>query len=153
VGPRVIPPAGAYLQKMGPGALQQVQSCAVLCCAVLCCAELSCAVLGAYPRLTTLLQHAVLAARTIVTARTSDAARATSLGYVGAAYGVGFAIGPALGGLLSSRSLQATAWVSGAVSAVGTLALAALLPPGEITCLQQQQQQQLVFGAAAGGHA
>lgn len=63
-------------------------------------------------QLPTVAQQAVLAVRAYVTIVGSDADRATHLGYVGAAYGVGFVIGPALGGWLASRSLQLNALTS-----------------------------------------
>lgn len=43
-------------------------------------------------RVPTLVQHAVLAARTIVAQQSSEAERAAAMGYVGVAYGVGFAL-------------------------------------------------------------
>ena len=76
------------------------------------------------------MQHAVLATRTIITAQTTEAERATQLGYIGAAYGIGFAIGPALGGQLSTYSLQAAAWAAAAASSLGTVAIWMFLPSG-----------------------
>ena len=69
-------------------------------------------------RLPTLLQHAVLATRAAVAEASSEADRARLLGYVGLAYGVGMAAGPALGGALSGLSLRLPAWVA----ATGSLA-------------------------------
>eukprot|EP00197_Chlamydomonas_leiostraca_P013344 CAMPEP_0202880048 /NCGR_PEP_ID=MMETSP1391-20130828/34512_1 /ASSEMBLY_ACC=CAM_ASM_000867 /TAXON_ID=1034604 /ORGANISM="Chlamydomonas leiostraca, Strain SAG 11-49" /LENGTH=395 /DNA_ID=CAMNT_0049562493 /DNA_START=46 /DNA_END=1233 /DNA_ORIENTATION=- len=76
-------------------------------------------------RLFTLAQHAVLAARTIVTAATGDEDRARLLGYVGVAYGVGFAAGPAIGGVLSQVSLRFAAHVAafGSLAAWGAVVL------------------------------
>jgi MFS family permease len=76
------------------------------------------------------LQHAVLAARTIVTARSGEANRARLLGYVGVAYGVGFAVGPALGGLLSKHSLQLGSWLATGGSLVSLALVWALLREG-----------------------
>jgi MFS family permease len=78
-----------------------------------------------------MLQHAVLAARTIVVARSSGADRARLLGYLGVAYGVGFAVGPALGGLLSRHSLQLGSWLATAGSLLSMALVWALLPGGE----------------------
>jgi MFS family permease len=58
----------------------------------------------------------VLATRTAVAEASSEADRARLLGYVGLAYGIGMAAGPALGGALSSVSLRAPAWVAAAGS-------------------------------------
>ena len=67
-------------------------------------------------RLPTLLQHAVLATRAAVAEASSEADRARLIGYVGLAYGVGMAAGPALGGALSGVSLRLPAWVAAAGS-------------------------------------
>ena len=85
-------------------------------------------------RLPTLFQHAVLAARALATQRSSEAGRASAIGLVGVAYGVGFAAGPALGGWLaggrspSASDLQRAAWVAVALSVAGAAAVMALLP-------------------------
>jgi MFS family permease len=86
---------------------------------------------AAVSRLATLMQHAVLAARTIVTAQSPEDERAALLGYIGASYGLGFAAGPAAGGLLSSVSLQATAWAAAAGSLLALGIVAVWLPAGE----------------------
>jgi MFS family permease len=86
---------------------------------------------AAVSRLATLMQHAVLAARTIVTAQSPEYERAALLGYIGASYGLGFALGPAAGGLLSSVSLQATAWAAAAGSLLALGIVAVWLPAGE----------------------
>lgn len=82
-------------------------------------------------RLATVMQHAVLAARTIVTAACPPSERAAVLGYIGASYGVGFAVGPAVGGWLSSISLTATAWAAAAGSLLALLVVLLGLPDGE----------------------
>ncbi|WIA17363.1 hypothetical protein OEZ85_014225 [Tetradesmus obliquus] len=91
-------------------------------------------------RLATLMQHAVLAARTIVTAQSPADERAALLGYIGASYGCGFALGPAAGGLLSSISLQATAWAAAAGSVLA-LGIVALLLPADSPSKQQQRKE------------
>ncbi|EFJ52717.1 hypothetical protein VOLCADRAFT_102700 [Volvox carteri f. nagariensis] len=79
-------------------------------------------------RIPTVLQHAVLASRAIVTQLSSEANRARVLGYVAVSYSVGFMVGPAVGGLLSAVSLQFAAWVATLGSAL-SLALVLLLLP------------------------
>ena len=54
-------------------------------------------------RIPAILQHTVLAARAIVSLETPEDSRAKVLAYIGVSYGVGFAVGPAFGGLLSDR--------------------------------------------------
>jgi DHA1 family tetracycline resistance protein-like MFS transporter len=46
--------------------------------------------------------------------------RAAKYGLLGAAFGIGFIIGPAVGGLLGAISLRMPFWVAGALSLVGT---------------------------------
>lgn len=70
----------------------------------------------------------MLAARTIITDASDEADRAAVLGYVGVATGVGFALGPAVGGLLSGVSLQLAAWVATAGSVLSIVLVWALLP-------------------------
>lgn len=64
----------------------------------------------------------------------SPAARAARFGLIGAALGVGFIVGPALGGLLSTISLQAPAFGAAAMSLAaavfGLFALPESLPAG-----------------------
>lgn len=46
--------------------------------------------------------------------------RAAKYGLLGAAFGIGFIVGPALGGLLGGISLRAPFWLAGALSLAGT---------------------------------
>ncbi len=59
--------------------------------------------------------------------------RATNFGLVGATYGIGFVMGPALGGLLAAWHVTAPFWVAGAFAAanvvLGLVALPESLPP------------------------
>ncbi len=55
-------------------------------------------------------------------------ARARSLGLLGAAFGAGFVIGPALGGLLSRFSFRAPAIAAAAVAGLGVIVLYLFLP-------------------------
>lgn len=66
----------------------------------------------------TIFQHAVLAARAQVALTLSDAERPQYLGYVGFAYGIGFVVGPALGGLLSTYSLTLSAALAAGLTLV-----------------------------------
>jgi len=77
----------------------------------------------ALAQLPTVLQHAVLAGRALVSIRAADADRAVLLGYVGVAYGVGFILGPVIGGQLASVSLRLPAIVATAVSCLSVAAL------------------------------
>jgi len=79
-------------------------------------------------RLPTVLQHAVLAARTIITDQTNEVDRARMIGYVGLAYGVGFLIGPGLGGLVSSSHLQSAAWMATVGSLMSMVLIVYYLP-------------------------
>jgi hypothetical protein len=81
-------------------------------------------------RLATLLQHAVLAARTLIAHSCPESDRAALLGRIGASYGLGFALGPAVGGLLSSYSLTATAWAAAAGSLLAMVVVRVGLPQG-----------------------
>ncbi|KAG2497368.1 hypothetical protein HYH03_004526 [Edaphochlamys debaryana] len=74
-------------------------------------------------RLPTVMQHSVLAARAIVTQLSSDEDRARVLGYVAVSYSVGFTVGPAIGGRLSAVSLQFSAWVATAGSALSLISV------------------------------
>lgn len=53
--------------------------------------------------------------------------RGKALGLIGAAFGMGFVLGPVTGGLLSSVSLTAPAWLGAALAAVNLVLIAALL--------------------------
>lgn len=81
----------------------------------------------------TLLQHLMLGARAFVTiAPSTDAAfKTVLLGYIGVAYGVGFVIGPSLGGWLAKVvSLRFAAWVALVLSVASALWLQLALPGG-----------------------
>lgn len=52
---------------------------------------------------------------------TAEEERAAAFGRIGAAFGLGFILGPAVGGLLGSVSLQAPFWVAAAFSAANAL--------------------------------
>lgn len=60
----------------------------------------------------TIFQHAILAARAQISMEIDDVARPAYLGYVGVAYGIGFVVGPSLGGWLAKISLSLPAWLA-----------------------------------------
>lgn len=59
--------------------------------------------------------------------------RAEQFGLLGAAFGLGFLLGPALGGLLSAYSLTAPFWVAAVMAGMGTLFGAVALPETRVT--------------------
>jgi MFS family permease len=59
---------------------------------------------------------------------TAEADRARMLGYVGLAYGVGFLVGPGLGGMVSSGHLQNSAWLATLGSLVSMAMVLRYLP-------------------------
>jgi multidrug resistance protein len=67
-------------------------------------------------------------AQAYVSDNTSLAERTRGFGLVGAAFGVGMMIGPALGGLLSTRNLQAPLWAAAGLSLLSVLLTWLLLP-------------------------
>mmetsp|Transcript_72737 Transcript_72737/g.229128 ORF Transcript_72737/g.229128 Transcript_72737/m.229128 type:complete len:424 (+) Transcript_72737:90-1361(+) len=81
-----------------------------------------------FSRIPTLIQHAVMAARAVVTDHSAPEDRARFLGYIGVAYGLGFAIGPAMGGWMAQHSLQATAWAATIGSIASALMVQLFLP-------------------------
>eukprot|EP00958_Prasinococcus_capsulatus_P014238 scaffold1500_cov398-Prasinococcus_capsulatus_cf.AAC.11 len=75
--------------------------------------------------------HAVLAARAMVADYTDHKTRATKLGYIGLAYGLGFAVGPWFGGFVAEQfSLETAAWLACAGSMVSVGLVVILLPGG-----------------------
>jgi multidrug resistance protein len=56
------------------------------------------------------------AAQAYIADVSTDADRAKNFGLVGAAFGLGFILGPSIGGVLAKISLSAPAWVAGAVA-------------------------------------
>jgi predicted MFS family arabinose efflux permease len=101
-------------------------------------------------RLPALFQHAVLAARTIVTEWAAPNQRSVLLGYLSACSGLGFVLGPMSGGKLASMtSLRQVAWISAGVSAFAGLLIAFLLPPDACSANPPKQlveEKKLVAG-------
>ncbi len=54
--------------------------------------------------------------------------RATNFGYMGAAFGIGFIIGPALGGLVATFGPRAPFWLAAGLAAVNAVVMYVLLP-------------------------
>ena len=63
----------------------------------------------------------ITTARAYIADTTTDEKRAQAYGFLGAAFGLGFIIGPALGGLFSRISMTAPIWVAMAVTVAATL--------------------------------
>lgn len=59
---------------------------------------------------------------------TDRAQRGRALGLIGAAFGLGFVLGPVVGGLLTSISYTAPAWVGAALAGANLVFVAAFLP-------------------------
>ena len=74
------------------------------------------------------MQHAVMAARALVSKGSDTRDRARMLGYVGVAYGIGFAIGPMAGGILSNTNLKNGAAFATAGSVLSALLVWGFLP-------------------------
>ncbi|MBY0507922.1 MAG: MFS transporter [Bryobacteraceae bacterium] len=70
----------------------------------------------------------ISAAQAYVADITPPEDRAKSFGLIGAAFGLGFMMGPAIGGLLSTISLQAPAYAAGTLALVTTLLSYFFLP-------------------------
>ena len=70
--------------------------------------------------------------------------RAKAMGLVGAAFGLGFVFGPAIGGLLGQISPQTPIWVAAALSAVNFLCAVFLLPETLDTTKRAKRELNLV---------
>jgi MFS family permease len=75
----------------------------------------------------------IAAAQAYIADVTGPEERARGMGLIGAAFGLGFMIGPAFGGLLAGNDpvaadLETPAWVAAGLSAVALLGVAVLLP-------------------------
>lgn len=73
----------------------------------------------------------ITTARAYIADTTTDENRAQAYGFLGAAFGLGFIIGPALGGLFSQISMTAPIWLAAAVSG-GAIVLAWIWLPESI---------------------
>jgi MFS transporter, DHA1 family, tetracycline resistance protein len=79
-------------------------------------------------------------AQAYITDVTDEASRAKSLGLIGAAFGLGFILGPAVGGLLSQWGYNIPAFAAAAVSAINLLAIFFFLPES----LTQERRENLI---------
>jgi MFS family permease len=67
-------------------------------------------------------------AQAIISDSTKGQERARSFGMLGASFGVGFLVGPAIGGLLSSITLTAPFWFSAVLAVIGAILVGVVLP-------------------------
>ena len=77
-------------------------------------------------------------ARAFVADVTTPESRAKGMGLIGAAFGLGFVLGPALGGLLSEHSLSLPPYVAAALAAVNGIAAYFVLPEPEERAAREQ---------------
>jgi MFS family permease len=82
--------------------------------------------------LPSVLQHAMLAARSYLTATLDNSLHATALGRLAIAYGVGMVLGPYLGGLLAAQSLALAALAAAALSLATALMIWVGLPEARV---------------------
>ena len=75
-----------------------------------------------------LLGGNIALARAYITDVTDDKTRSRGLGIIGAAFGVGFIIGPAMGGFLSQFGFNVPAFVAAGLSAINLILVITLLP-------------------------
>ncbi len=54
-------------------------------------------------RIPSIFQHAIICVRTLVSVKTNEKFRVYYLSYIGVAYGLGYAIGPILGGYVGEN--------------------------------------------------
>ena len=99
------------------------------------------------------LQHAVLASRSYLTATLPNEQHATVIGRLGVSYGVGMLVGPYLGGLLAAHSLPAAALAAALLSlATGAMVLA-LLPEAKAVGVGAAVAAAAAAAEGAGGAA
>lgn len=60
-------------------------------------------------------------AQAVITDTTSGRERTKSFGIIGASFGVGFLLGPALGGIMSAYSLTAPFWLAASIAFAGSI--------------------------------
>lgn len=82
-------------------------------------------------------------AQAYITDITTPATRAKGLGLIGAAFGLGFIIGPAMGGLLSTYGFAVPAYAAAALAALNLLAVYLYLPES----LTEERKAQLAIAA------
>ncbi len=75
----------------------------------------------------------VSVAQAMVSDTSTPQTRAKKFGYLGSAFGFGFVIGPAIGGLLNKLGMQAPFFFAAGISLIGTLCAAFLLKETNVT--------------------
>lgn len=92
-------------------------------------------------------------AQAYITDVTTEEDRARGLGLVGAAFGLGFVVGPAMGGFLSGYGFAIPAYAAAALSAINLVMVALWLPeslPKEKRTVRGSQQRTLSLNALLG---
>lgn len=93
-------------------------------------------------------------ARAFVADVTPPEGRAKGMGLIGAAFGLGFVLGPVLGGLLSQRSLSLPPYAAAALAAVNGIAALFVLPePEEHTVREEARRSRFAAFFAEMRHA
>jgi MFS transporter, DHA1 family, tetracycline resistance protein len=87
----------------------------------------------------------VSTAQAYVADTTSESERAHGMGMIGAAFGLGFVLGPALGGLLGHSSLRAPVWCAALLTLANVIFAAVALPESH----QRDRTANLTWGVAA----
>jgi MFS transporter, DHA1 family, tetracycline resistance protein len=77
-------------------------------------------------------------AQAYITDVTDRSERGRALGLIGAAFGIGFVLGPTSGGLLSGISYSAPAWLGMSLSLLNVMLVVALLPESLSTCARKR---------------
>ena len=80
-------------------------------------------------------------ARAFVADVTTPEGRAKGMGIIGAAFGLGFVLGPAIGGVLSHRSLALPGFAAAALAALNGLAAFFILPEPEQRIVREEAQR------------
>lgn len=80
-------------------------------------------------------------ARAFVADVTTPEARARGMGLIGAAFGLGFVLGPALGGFLSGYSLSLPPYIAAALAAVNGVAAYFVLPEPEERAVRERARR------------
>lgn len=84
-------------------------------------------------------------AQAVIADSTSGQERARAYGLLGGAFGVGFLVGPALGGVLATLGLTAPFWFSAALAIVGAVAVLLVLPETLKPSVQKQDKHEPLF--------
>lgn len=84
-------------------------------------------------------------AQAVIADTTSGKERAKSFGMLGASFGFGFLIGPALGGFLSTITLATPFWFAAGIALLATLMTAFLLPETLQPSAQKVQKSEPLF--------